>query len=89
MERDALAHARSGSRWEATTDDAADPVMADAVRVIRSFEAPTSALAQDRTQQTHIGKAFVLAVGVVLVLVTVFTLNQLVQDAFQDLGQGL
>lgn len=47
------------------------------------------ALGQDRTQQIHLGKAFVLAVGIVLVLVTVVTLSQLVQAAFQDLGRAL
>lgn len=68
----------------------------DALVDVRSgdewWEAPTNdagALAQDRTEQIHLGKAFVLAVGVVLVLVTVVTLAQLVQGAFQDLGQVL
>ncbi|HSP04582.1 MAG TPA: hypothetical protein VLR27_13815 [Acidimicrobiales bacterium] len=89
MDLDALAHARIGGEQDPSTDDTVDPAMVDALRVIRSLEVPTGALTRDRTQQIHAGRAFVLAVGIVLVLVTVFTLNQLVQAAFQDLGQGL
>ncbi|MCO8126453.1 hypothetical protein NHL50_04470 [Acidimicrobiia bacterium EGI L10123] len=86
MERDALADVwLDDDWWDAPAGGAADAAMVDARRAIRSLEASAGALAQDRTQQIHLGKA----VGVVLVLVTVVTLSQLVQAAFQDLGQVL
>ena len=90
MERDALADGwLDDDWWDAPGDGAPGAAVVDAQRAIRSLEAAAGALAQDRTQQIHLGKAFVLAVGVVLVLVTVVTLSQLVQGAFQDLAQVL